>query len=337
MLQLQYLNSKLKNHHISHILNNYKLKYTAIKNEIESKVNEMIKIILGDILDFLENIEDKVIEKKKLSNYDKMKNELETMKNQLKEKINNETKAKNDIDALNHENLLLKDKINSLNKKISNMRNGTKEISNKFMMTPKINLRSSFTNINSKNISHFSQKVNKSVNLSMKSENNSMENNLNEIMNKNGRNNSQKNNNLQNDKYNIRLQKTQEVKQKKVKTINLKKFVNNKIDKGDKTAHNLGIKNNLDNSKINSRGPILASISNIIINNTKKEKKNKNRISNSSKISNDNSIDNSDDINQEHELLAKNINDAFDDELKQLELDEKNVQNLVEKINRILK
>ena len=37
------------------VLNNYKLKYSRIVNEIESKINEMMKLYLKDILAFLEN------------------------------------------------------------------------------------------------------------------------------------------------------------------------------------------------------------------------------------------------------------------------------------------
>ena len=58
MLQLQYYNSKLNNKQINNILDNYKLKYSGITNEIESKINDMIKLFLKDILGFLENIEE---------------------------------------------------------------------------------------------------------------------------------------------------------------------------------------------------------------------------------------------------------------------------------------
>jgi hypothetical protein len=77
MLHLQYYNSVVKNNHINKILNNYKLKYSRIVNEIESKINEMMKLYLKDILAFLENIEEVAEQKHKISEYDKNKRELE--------------------------------------------------------------------------------------------------------------------------------------------------------------------------------------------------------------------------------------------------------------------
>ena len=65
MLQLQYFNSKLKNKHINSILDNYKLKYSGIKTELSSKLNELIKLFLKDILSFLENVEEVANTKKK--------------------------------------------------------------------------------------------------------------------------------------------------------------------------------------------------------------------------------------------------------------------------------
>ena len=38
MFQYQYLNSNLKNKYINKILDNYELKYSGIKNEVESKI-----------------------------------------------------------------------------------------------------------------------------------------------------------------------------------------------------------------------------------------------------------------------------------------------------------
>ena len=49
MLQLQYYNSNLKNNHIDKILNNYQLKYTQMKNEIDS--NGILNIMRDGIED----------------------------------------------------------------------------------------------------------------------------------------------------------------------------------------------------------------------------------------------------------------------------------------------
>ena len=66
MLQLQYI-TRLKNKHINNILDNYKLKYSGMKNEIDTKINELIKLFLKDILAFLENLEQTATNKKKLT------------------------------------------------------------------------------------------------------------------------------------------------------------------------------------------------------------------------------------------------------------------------------
>ena len=55
MIHLQYYNSVIKNNHINKILNNYQIKYTQIKNEIDLKINQMMKLFLEDIFSFLEN------------------------------------------------------------------------------------------------------------------------------------------------------------------------------------------------------------------------------------------------------------------------------------------
>ena len=124
MLQLQYFNSKLKNKHINHILENYKLNYSGIKNELNKKINELIKLFLKDISSFLETTEDIANAKNKINNYEKIKNELESTRNQLKNKIYNEQKMKNDLEILTQENSLLKVKIKSLNQKLIILNNG---------------------------------------------------------------------------------------------------------------------------------------------------------------------------------------------------------------------
>ena len=174
MLQLQYFNTKLKNKHINNILGNYKLKYSNIKNELEAKLNGLIKLFLNDISTFLEKTEEIASAKKKLNNYEKMKSELESTKNQLKNKIYNEHKIKNELEVLNQENAILKLKIKSLNEKLNNLNdNNTNNINNSIntskikkrppsvlsktskkinLTTPKINLRSSYDVQNNKSL-----------------------------------------------------------------------------------------------------------------------------------------------------------------------------------------
>ena len=108
MLQIQYLNSKLNNNQIEHILNNYNLKYITIKNEIESKIGNMIKLFLKDIQSYLENITELANQRDKIKKYDSIKRELVFLQNKYKEKIYTEFKLKNDIKELQKENFLLK-------------------------------------------------------------------------------------------------------------------------------------------------------------------------------------------------------------------------------------
>lgn len=121
MLQLQYYNSSLKNKHINKILNTYRIKYTQMKNEIESKVNQMMKFALNDILHFLENIEEVAERKHKINEYDSLVKELEIAREKIKDKASIEHKLKNECEALQQENSLLKLQINSLNCKINNL------------------------------------------------------------------------------------------------------------------------------------------------------------------------------------------------------------------------
>ena len=123
MLQLQYYNSILKNNQITKILDNYKLKYSLVVNEIESKVNELMKLCLKDILVFLENIGEVSEQKHKINEYNKNRRELEQARLKLKNKAYIENKLKNEIDLLQQENNFLKLKINSLNEKLYNQYN----------------------------------------------------------------------------------------------------------------------------------------------------------------------------------------------------------------------
>ena len=103
MLQLQYYNSKLTKTQIDKILNNYNIKYTTVKNEIDSKVNNLLKLFMSDILTFLENIEEISKERKKLKDFENIQKECELLSSKLKEKTINEHKLENDIESLQKE------------------------------------------------------------------------------------------------------------------------------------------------------------------------------------------------------------------------------------------
>ena len=369
MLQLQYI-TRLKNKHINNILDNYKLKYSGMKNEIDTKINELIKLFLKDILAFLENLEQTATNKKKINNYDKMKTELESIRNQLKIKTYNEHKAKNELDLLAQENSLLKVKIKSLNQKIFNLNNNNNNIINNNERNSKSPLikhklkslrsadLSSKSLLNNNIINITSEANNKkhsySVNKKMKSDKNLVEKiNKLSIAKKTDKSKLKEeyNQTERNKKSNLKeyIQKSHIVNNnnnKKNKKINYNKFVNNKKNSDINISNSLKDSNSTNNNikeykksnnELTSR-PILKAMSNII-----KEQNYGRRNSSSSSSSTpkerdihnyspNNSFELLNPINQDYEEIGNNINSVFDEELKQLEQDEENIKRLLEQL-----
>ena len=108
MLQLQYLNNKLKKSQLEHILSNYNIKYNTMKREIESKVNILIKAFLEDINSFLEKMEEIAIEKQRVKEFDRDQNTVQILREELNEKNHTQTKLKHQIDLLQMENQRMK-------------------------------------------------------------------------------------------------------------------------------------------------------------------------------------------------------------------------------------
>ena len=365
MLQLQYFNSKLKNKHITNILDNYKLKYAGIKNELSSKLNELIKLFLNDILSFLETTEEISNARKKLNNYEKMKTELDSIRNQLKIKTYTEHKIKNDLETLTQENSLLKVKLNSLNQKLNNLYNNNINTSNKNLsnltksplvnknskeninlITPKINLRGSGNNYQ-KIITDFRKRTNVSAERKK-----SVENSFNKLdisMTSKFDYSSRVLETLEKSNKKIRKRKSNEDKFISLKrnTDIKKEFIQTFNGNINNTINELNIKNTNTKKKKN--------IKKFLINQDKLNKINKTRIDkkinstrlfspyqiNSSIIKknikkerdiNNFSLNNSVD-NTEYEDIEKKINLAIDDELKQLEQDEEKIKKLLEKVN----
>ena len=134
MLQMQYYTYKLSKKQINHILNNYNIKYNTMKSEIEAKMNLMIQVFLKDIYAFLENIEEIALEREKLKDLDRTKQENKSLKNQLQEKSKNENRLKSEIDALNKKLNVLKAKLNDNNSDtiITEYTNSQKQKKNSF-------------------------------------------------------------------------------------------------------------------------------------------------------------------------------------------------------------
>ena len=110
MIQFQYYNKGLTKSQIEQILNNYKLKYTTLTNEINSKLNSLIKTILRDISPFLENIESISKDLKSLKEMDIHKKKIELLENKLREKSKIENQLQNDIISLKKEITALREK-----------------------------------------------------------------------------------------------------------------------------------------------------------------------------------------------------------------------------------
>ena len=121
MIQFQYYRKGLTKIQIEHILNNYKLKYTTITNEINSKLNYLIKTVLNDISPFLENIEEISKELKNLKEMDNHKSKIELLENKLQEKSLIEHQLQNDIINLKKEISSLKEQNLVKNNSIDNI------------------------------------------------------------------------------------------------------------------------------------------------------------------------------------------------------------------------
>jgi hypothetical protein len=355
MLQLQYYNSNLKNNQIDKILNNYQLKYTQMKNEIDSKLNQMLKIFLKDILTFLENIEEVAEHKRKINEFDTIKKELELAKTKIKNKINIEHKLKNECDILQQENVLLKLKIKSLNHKISNLNNIN--LSNSFKTISPIrnsntlNLRNNNSMIKRINISNYMSPQNE---LDIKLSNSVIGES--HVYNRSAFNLASPTSELSKnentlkyvDKLTLKLNYDKKVriknkfyKYKNNKKINIHKFVssnkNNKvtkdISKEKKKNNSLKRYNNKKDNIKKKAEPIIKKI----ISSKKKNinssvgMRNVNSNNRYSPVNTNNSIEIP--FNIDYEDLGKKINNALDNELKELQKDEENIELLLEQLN----
>ena len=134
----------------------------------------------------------------------------------------------------------------------------------------------------------------------------------------------------------------------KQKKINYNKYVNNrkksKLNDNNNRNKNSNLKKYKKDFEPIYKGPILTAMS-TIINKKKSENENENERNSSSVSSNSNpkgkdthnySPNNSfnllPELNTDYEEIGKNINSAFDEELKQLEIDEENIKRLLEQL-----
>ena len=345
MLQSQFYNSNLKNTHIDKIIENYTLKYSRLKNEIESKMNNMIKNFLKDILGFLENIEEIAEQKKKISNYDRITKELELIKIKLKDKTLSENKLKSEFDIIKQENTLLKLKIKSLTAKISNFGKQTQlpspthsPIISKKITTPRNKNKNEFIKLKA-------------------GESKSLTRNLHTKSTDDKRKHSRFTKGFREDKHNKsctnidkmqlkinydKLIKERNFNNNKKKKINANKFVNNNNRSSKAYTKNLSDNENCLENYDDKSLPFSSP--------TDFQKclmKDNNKGVNSSQLSNNiysnDTVNLSLDLqpssclnilnNVEYEEMGNNLNNILEDELKELEEDEKNVKLLLEQIN----
>ena len=151
MLQQQYFNSKLTKNQIDGIMNNFNIKYTTVKNEIDAKLNNLLKLFLNDIQPFLDNLEEK---RKKLKDFEHIQREYNIMSLKLKEKISNEHRLENSIESLQKEITQLKNenKIKNSSKKLIEFKtpsNGqNKQVKSIFARQAHKKMKSEVININ---------------------------------------------------------------------------------------------------------------------------------------------------------------------------------------------
>ena len=117
--QISTLNFNQK--HIEAILNNYHIKYNKFKNQIDIKLNELIKEFLSDFLLFLGYFQGDNLLKIKTKEIELNKNEIECLLKKLKNKEKNEYNLKQEIKYLLNENQSLKNKNKKQKKKMINL------------------------------------------------------------------------------------------------------------------------------------------------------------------------------------------------------------------------
>jgi hypothetical protein len=117
--QISTLNFNQK--HIEAILNNYHIKYNKFKNQIDIKLNELIKEFLSDFLLFLGYFQGDNLLNIKTKEIEFNKNEIECLLKKLKNKEKNEYNLKQEIKYLLNENHSLKNKIKNQKKKMINL------------------------------------------------------------------------------------------------------------------------------------------------------------------------------------------------------------------------
>lgn len=311
MIQFQYYNKGLTKTQIEQILNNYKLKYTTLTNEINSKLNSLIKTILNDISPFLENIESISKDLKSLKEMDIHKKKIELLENKLREKSQIENRLQNDIISLKKEITTLKEKKINQNDSTYNL---LKRNDNSISPKKPNKLRKKTFELN--NIDDYSQSILSEPKSSRRSNNKKTEENSSKSITLNSHSNSiiNKKENEKNKYKNNYMMNMQEI----TRSIN---GYHNQI-KANRSSEKVSKFICYSNKKLNK--------------NETRNKKTKNNKSKSIDLSNSvDTVTKNNKLNITNELILKDYNiieEDIEDEIKELEIDEENLLKLIEDI-----
>ena len=327
MLQIQYYNKGLSKTQIEQIIKNYNIKYTRLTNEINLKLNSIIKTVLNDITPFLENIEYLAKQAKQIKEIENANDRIDILENKLKEKALQEKELQNNISYLKQEIKELKEKEKEYEKNIKLKDDLLKNIENK-----QTNQRANYTSKKiKKNVDkHISSnsldylEINREIKSSRTEEENDKKNNnnINTSLKKLKRKNINKWNKDKNNKYMMNLKEI---------TRNLNIYHEHAMM--NKNSHNINQFISSSNQKeekkeIKNKKRIVHSIDGI------KYTKNKDM-----RLSSDINHISRFEINKE-EIESNNENNRYiicdediNEEIKQLEIDEQNILKLIDKIN----
>ena len=338
MLQIQYYNKGLSKTQIEQIIKNYNLKYTTLTNEINLKLNSIIKTVLNDITPFLENIEYLSKQAKQIKEFENTKNRIEMLENKLKEKTLIEKE--------------LQTYINNLKQEINELKEKEKECEKNIKLKDELLLKAEENKPNTQNNNNKTKKRKKTLELNKVKVLSSSSLDKSEIAKENKTPKNGQKNKINSNKTNTSLKKQKEKNILKWNKDNNKYMMNlNEITRNF-TGYHEKVMSNKNNQNINKF---------ISGSNKKEEKKviqNKKKIVHSSytkelkinkktrlsseinkvsrfEINKDSESDkeNNDFINENKSYIINE--DEIDEEIKELEIDEQNILNLIDKINNL--
>ena len=326
MIQLQYYHKGLTKVQIEQILNNYKLKYTTLTNEINSKLNYLIKTVINDICPFLENIEEISKEINNLKDLDNHKKKIELLQNKLHEKSLVEHQLQNNIISLKKEISILKEKqINHNNSNYNIFKKN--DISSSPKRQNRIRKKTFDLNISTDNHSI------SSVNSKKKYNNNKSDENSSKIITPNSHSKSTmiKKENPKNKNKNNYMMNMQEITRSlngyhnQVKETRNNEKVNKFICFSNKKNNKKDLKNKEAKREKNKSMELSLTFDSIT-------KNRKMKINNDINGDKNNYLDNK---NKNNDYDNDIIDEEIEDEIKELEIDEQNILKLIEDIKNL--